>query len=179
MPTCKRRIEVEIAPLIFQKDIAEVRIAMTNDGHSSECRLEHDFSAFDQLTQCVLLLGPIDDPAIRQQRIERYMSVVATRKRNMFPRVKALEAFARQAMPEELMNGCMGMLLGCTQSKCCLIDIQQAFAFLSLGRCQCFSRCRDAIYRVLIRIIRLERTYKVEYDGPAHHRIDDHLPPLL
>src|ERR1700730_5298877 len=120
------------------------------------------------------------------------MSVVATRKRNMFPRVKALEAFARQAMPEELMNGCMGMLLGCTQSKCCLIDIQQAFAFLSFGRCQCFkrlkynifsiacsSRCRDAIYRVLILIIRLERTYEVEHDGPAHHRIDDHLSPLL
>src|SRR6266568_5059909 len=179
MPTCKRWIEVEIAPLIFQKDIAEVRIAMTNDGHSSACRVEHDFSAFDQLTQCVLLLGSIDDPAIRQQRIERYICTMLTWKRNMFPLVKALKAFARQAMPEELMNGCMGMLLGCTQSKCCLIDIEQAFAFLSLGRCQCFSRCRDAIYRVLILMIRLERTYEVEHDGPAHHRIDDHLPPLL
>src|SRR5712691_11869306 len=98
MPTCKRWIEVEIAPLIFQKDIAEVRITMTNNGHSSACRVEHDFSAFDQFSQCMLLIDSVDGPAILQQCVERYiasLSVVATRKRNMFPRVKTLEAFAR------------------------------------------------------------------------------------
>ncbi len=41
MPTGEGRVEVEILPLIFQKDIAKVSIAMTNNRSSSELRLKY------------------------------------------------------------------------------------------------------------------------------------------
>src|SRR5579883_176189 len=69
----KGGIKIKILLLIFQEDVAEMRVAVTDDGHACPLRLEHNFCTFNQMTQCraITLQGdPINTPAVAQQFVK-------------------------------------------------------------------------------------------------------------
>src|SRR5579859_2500508 len=126
MPTSKSRIEVEITLLILQKDIAKVRIAMTDHGMSSACWIEHHFCPLNNITQGAILASnsaPVDTPAIPRYGLKgeasfRVARILRFREKYTLAPIKLLQPTTRQAMPEQLVYRSLRMLFSRAGPQC-------------------------------------------------------------
>src|SRR5579859_513474 len=173
MLACKGRVKIEVIAPVFQEDVAEMGIAMSDDRHSLLRGMQRHLAPLDQVTQRMRLCLPLDDPAIAQQVIECdgllfACVVINCWQRDGFPGIEAAQAASGQAMPEELVNGRFSMLLCGSGCEGGMIDGKQALALPALG-------VNEHIERDVITLACLASAHQVEHDGPLYDGINHHL----
>src|SRR5260370_28718095 len=156
---------------LLEKDIAKVSVSMPDHGCSRPCRVERPLSPFNQLPQRSFVGYAVNNPAVTQQRVAgkaAFARLRACRKADMFARVKAFEAAACQTVPEQLVDRCASMLLLSAERERRAVNFQQSLTLALLGQ-------GKRLERHITCIACLNCSHQVEHDGPAHHRVDNHL----